>query len=82
MRKAIKGEKLTSREKRQLEDLKRIASFFPDYGKYTLIALATNGVGPSNLGKVLSKLSEGENEFYMALIDEEKRFIRTRKYWH
>jgi hypothetical protein len=29
-------------------------------------------VGPSNLGKVLSKLSEGENEFYMALIDEEK----------
>ncbi|WP_016731975.1 DEAD/DEAH box helicase [Saccharolobus islandicus] len=82
VRKAIKGEKLTSREKRQLEDLKRIASFFPDYGKYTLIALATNGVGPSNLGKVLSKLSEGENEFYMALIDEEKRFIRTRKYWH
>ncbi|WP_338600989.1 DEAD/DEAH box helicase [Sulfolobus tengchongensis] len=82
VRKAIKGDKLTNKEKRKLEQLKIVASFFPDYGKYTLIALVTNGVGPSNLGRVLSKLSEGENEFYMSLIEEERRFIKTRKYWH
>ncbi|BDB97616.1 DEAD/DEAH box helicase [Saccharolobus caldissimus] len=82
VREAIRGGKLRGPERKQLEMLKNIASLFSTYGKYALIALASNGIGPSNLGKVLSKLSEGEDKFYLAIMEEERKFIRTKKYWH
>ncbi|MEM3350264.1 MAG: DEAD/DEAH box helicase [Saccharolobus sp.] len=78
---SIKGERLKLPERKKLEALKVIASLFSSYGKHTFIALAANGVGPSNLGRILSKLSEGEDKFYLAIMEEEKKFLRTRKYW-
>ncbi|MEM3516074.1 MAG: helicase, partial [Saccharolobus sp.] len=81
IRSSIKGERLKLPERKKLEALKIIASLFSSYGKHTFIALAANGVGPSNLGRILSKLSEGEDKFYLAIMEEEKKFLRTRKYW-
>nr|WP_240931130.1 DEAD/DEAH box helicase [Acidianus sulfidivorans] len=81
IRKKIKGEKLKRNEIYKLEEMQKIASLFSRFGKNTFIALATNGVGPSNLGRVLSKSAEGEEKFYLALMQEEKRFLKYKKYW-
>ncbi|MFP3162821.1 MAG: DEAD/DEAH box helicase [Acidianus hospitalis] len=81
IRKVLKGEKLKRLESKKLEELRTISSLFSRYGKYAFVALAVPGVGPSNAGRVLSKLSDGEEKFYLALIEEEKKFLRNSKYW-
>ncbi|MBB5253031.1 DEAD/DEAH box helicase [Sulfurisphaera ohwakuensis] len=82
VKKAIKGEKLSKKELKKLEELKRISSFYSYYNKYVAIGLSAPGVGVTNISKALEKLREGEDKYYEALLDLERRFIRTRKYWH
>jgi ATP-dependent Lhr-like helicase len=79
--KNIKGKKLSKTEIKRLNELKIIASLFSQYKKYAFIALSVRGVGSTNLGRVLSKLSEGEGAFYQNLFDVEKKFLKNRKYW-
>lgn len=81
IKKAIKGEKLNKTERKKLEDLKLISDYYSNYSKYVAIGLSARGVGPHNIGKALSKLSEGENAFYEALLDEERKFLKYRKFW-
>ncbi|QKQ99816.1 DEAD/DEAH box helicase [Metallosphaera tengchongensis] len=81
IRKNIKGEKLTWKERRKLDDLNLISSLFSNYGKIAFVALAVRGVGPSNLGRIMRTLSQGEATFYQTLMEEERKFIRYRKYW-
>jgi ATP-dependent Lhr-like helicase len=81
VRKALKGYNLDKDEKKLLENVKKVASFFSSYGRNALIALATPGVGPSNIGRALIKLGEGEEQFYTALLEEERRFLKNRKFW-
>ncbi|AWR94516.1 DEAD/DEAH box helicase [Acidianus brierleyi] len=79
--KNIRGKKLSKTEMKKLKELKIIASLFSQYKKYALIALSARGVGSTNLGKALSKLSEGEESFYQNLFNVEKKFLKNRKYW-
>ncbi|MBW9141780.1 MAG: DEAD/DEAH box helicase [Candidatus Aramenus sp.] len=81
VRKAIKGEKMKRGEVKKLEELRTVASLFSQYKRSALMALAVRGVGPSNLGRALSRLSDGEEAFLKGLLEEEKRFLRNRKYW-
>lgn len=81
IQKNLKGEKLKKNEQYRLKELINIASLFSTYRKNAAIAIAVNGVGPNNLGRVLSKLSEGEEKFYQALMEEEKKFLKYKKYW-
>ncbi len=81
VKKAIKGHNLSKAEVKSLDNVRRVASLFSTYGKNALIALATPGVGPSNMGRVLSRVSDGEESFFLSLIDEERKFIKNRKFW-
>ncbi len=81
VRKTLRGEKLKGKENKKLREVKEVASYYPRFNKYVAIAIAARGVGPGNLGRVLSALDRGEDEFFKAILEEEKRFLRTRKYW-
>ena len=81
LRKAREGKKLSRKENKRLEVLKSIASMYSIYNKYVAIGLCAKGVGVNNLGKVLDKLKEGEDQFYEALLNEERKFLKNRKYW-
>ena len=81
VKKALKGEKISRKEQKRLEELKRISSLYVDYNKYVAIGLSAPGVGATNISKALEKLREGEDKFYEALLELERKFIRTRKYW-
>ncbi|BFH73448.1 DEAD/DEAH box helicase [Sulfurisphaera javensis] len=82
IKKALKGEKIPRKDMKKLEELKRISSYYSQYNKYVAIGLSAPGVGVSNIAKALEKLREGEDKYYEALLDLERKFIRTRKYWH
>ncbi|MCG2884508.1 MAG: DEAD/DEAH box helicase [Sulfolobales archaeon] len=81
VRKSLKGEKLKGAENRKLRELKATASYYPLFGKYVALAIAARGVGAGNLARVLAELDKGEEAFFKAVMEEEKRFLRTRKYW-
>ena len=81
VKKAIKGEKIPRKELKRLEELKRISSLYVDYNKYVAIGLSAPGVGVTNISKALEKVREGEDKFYETLLELERKFIRTRKYW-
>jgi len=82
VKKAIKGEKMARKEQKRLEELKRISSLYAEYNKFVAIGLSAPGVGVTNISKALEKVREGEDKFYEALLELERKFIRTRKYWH
>jgi ATP-dependent Lhr-like helicase len=81
VRKSLKGEKLKGAENRKLRELKATASYYPQFGKHVALAIAARGVGAGNLARVLAELDKGEEAFFKAVMEEEKRFLRTRKYW-
>ncbi|NON63552.1 DEAD/DEAH box helicase [Acidianus sp. RZ1] len=81
IRKNIKGQKLKRNEIKRLNELKTVSSLFSYYKKFAAIGISARGVGPGNLGRILRSLTQGEDKFYEAILEEEKKFLRTRKYW-
>ena len=62
-------------------ELFRIANLVMCYGKKAIYALNTYGVGVETATKILSKPYRNDEEFFSELLEAEKRFIRTRKFW-
>ncbi len=72
--------------RRRLEELDkkelfRIANLVMCYGKKAILALNTYGVGVETASRILAKPYRSEDEFLMELLEAEKRFIRTRRFW-
>lgn len=72
--------------RRKLEDytkseLFRIANLVMGYGKKAVYAMNTHGVGAENAARILSKFYPDEDSFFLELLEAEKRYIRTRKFW-
>ena len=51
------------------------------YGKKAAIAFSVRGVGVENAKRILARHFKDENEFFEALFDAEKTFIRNRRFW-
>ncbi len=72
--------------KRKLEEfskkeLFRIANLVMCYGKKAVYALNTYGVGADTASKILAKPFRSEKDFFAELLEAERRFIRTRRFW-
>jgi ATP-dependent Lhr-like helicase len=78
--KSLRGQKLNKVERKRLDELKHTADLFAQYKKYAAIGLVTNGVGPHNFPKIASKISEGIEKFFEALLQEERKFLKAKKY--
>ena len=87
LRKYKRGETLSRDEERKLRELNRKASLLLTYSmdglhKYAVEALMARGIGPRNLPRVMARLVDyGEREFYKAVLEEERKYAETRKYW-
>ncbi len=57
------------------------AELIHSYGKKALIALSVYGIGPATAERVLKRLHKAEDAFYLDLIEAQKAFIKTKKYW-
>lgn len=81
VKKRLKGKPLSEDEQKKLERIKRSADMVIVYGKKAIIALAGRGVGPQTAARVLARMHRTEDEFYKDILNAEREFIRTKKFW-
>lgn len=81
VKKKLRNGKLKGEEKLIYEEARKSATLVLTYGKAAVIALAARGVGPKTAVKIISKLPLGETEFYKAIIEAERNYLRTRMFW-
>ncbi len=75
------GKKLSKEEEKILERGIKTANLVINYGKQAIICLAGRGIGPATTNRILSRELKTENDFYKAILDAEKEFVRTREFW-
>ena len=75
------GKALTADENKRLGELLRSAGLVEAYGKKAVIALSVYGVGVETAARVLRNIRRDERLFFADLLDAQKQFIRTRRYW-
>lgn len=81
VKKLLKKKKLTKEEKGWKERLDRSAAVVSASGKRGVITLSAYGVGPTKASGILSRSHKTEEEFYAALLQAQKTFIRTKRFW-
>jgi ATP-dependent Lhr-like helicase len=79
--KRAKGAKLSHQEITKLKGAMKIASLLEAHGGKAAIALSTYGIGPASAARALRMLRREDRMFYMDLIEAQKNFIKTKKYW-
>jgi ATP-dependent Lhr-like helicase len=79
--KYVKKKKMKKDEEEEFKKLLSKATLFMAYGKKAAIAFSVRGVGVENAKRILARYFKDENEFFEALFDAEKTFIRNRRFW-
>lgn len=79
--KLYKKTRLSAQEKIWKDKLDKSAAVISASGKKGVIALSTYGIGPAKSVGVLGKKFATEDEFFAALLEAQKTFIRTKRYW-
>ncbi len=75
------GKRLDKEGKIIFAEVMKEAGLFSSYGGKAALALATYGIGPSSAARALLMHRKEESLFYKDLIEAQKQFIRTKKYW-
>ena len=81
IKKRMNGKRLGVREQKLLKEMMKYASLFDSYGGRAAIALSVYGVGPETASRTLLMLRREENLFLMDLLEAQKNYVRTKKYW-
>ncbi len=76
-----KGRELDFEERRKYREGHAALGVVSAYGRRGLLALETFGVGPATARRVLGRLHSTEDELVADLLEEQKRFLRTKGYW-
>jgi ATP-dependent Lhr-like helicase len=79
--KYVRKKKMNKAEEEEFKKLLGRATLFMTYGKKAAIAFSVRGIGVENAKRILSRYFKDENEFFEALFDAEKTFIRNRRFW-
>ncbi len=75
------GKKLSKDDKRIFKRGLESAKVVSAYGKRAVICMAARGVGPRAALRILNRTYKSEGAFYEAILEEEKKYMRTRKFW-
>jgi ATP-dependent Lhr-like helicase len=81
LRKRREGKELTDEELKELSQARRKADLVLSYGKQAVQALEVKGVGPETASRILGKMHQSEDEFYLDLLKAKIQFLRTREFW-
>jgi ATP-dependent Lhr-like helicase len=81
IKKKIKGSPLTVEEMRRFDGLEKISDLVIVYGPRAIKALAVRGIGPKTAARILRGMYETEKDFVKALLNAERQFIRTKRFW-
>ena len=59
----------------------RNANLVLSHGVLAVIALAARGVGPDVAAKIIRKSIDADVSFYRNILEEERRYTRTKRFW-
>jgi ATP-dependent Lhr-like helicase len=79
--KKLKKKELTKEELREFQNIRRSADLVLVYGKKAVLTLAGRGIGPQTAARILSMLQPTKEKLLKDILEAEKEFIRTKKYW-
>jgi ATP-dependent Lhr-like helicase len=79
--KRLAGKKLSEKEQEAYENMVKETGLVEAYGNRALIALSTYGIGLVSAARALRMLRRNKLQFYTDLIEAQKNFIRTKKFW-
>ena len=81
LQKRLKNNELTEEELKDLTYARHTADLILSYGRKAIIALEVRGIGPETAFRMLGKMHQKEDEFYMDLLKAKIQYLRTREYW-
>ena len=81
LRKRLKTREISEEELKQLTYARHTADLILSYGKKAIAALEVRGVGPETAFRILGKMHQKEEEFFMDLLKAKIQYLRTREYW-
>ena len=79
--KRLSGKKLGPIDYKAYGESLREASLVEAYGYRAIAALETYGIGLSTAARVLKLLRVGTSQFLVDLIEAQKTFVKTKRYW-
>jgi len=74
-------QELTEEERIALSRARRAADLVLSYGKRSVAALLTWGVGPQTAASILAKMHMQDEDFYADLLKAKLKYIQTRPFW-
>jgi ATP-dependent Lhr-like helicase len=81
IKKKIKGSELSPEEEKRYKSMEKISDLVIVYGPKAVKALAVHGIGPKTATRILRGMYSTERDFIKALLDAERQFIRTKRFW-
>jgi ATP-dependent Lhr-like helicase len=83
LQKKLKGGKknFTADEVKLKKELLRGAGLVQAYGRRAISALSVYGVGVETASRILQRLHRTEDLLFVDLLEAQKQFIRTKRYW-
>lgn len=81
VKKKIRNLGLTKEEEKQFERTRKTADLFLTYGKKAAYCLAGRGIGPETTIRILSKFHKNEEEIFKSILEAERNYLKTRRYW-
>jgi ATP-dependent Lhr-like helicase len=80
-KKKLNKKELSNEELKEFQNMRRSADLVLVYGKKAVIAMAGRGIGPQTAARILSMLQPTKEKFLRDILEAEKEFVRTKKYW-
>jgi len=68
-------------DRRRSKRVFRNANLVLSYGKTAAMASASRGLGPETASRAVGKLQRDELEFYRDILNAEKEYARTKRFW-
>jgi ATP-dependent Lhr-like helicase len=81
IKKKINGSELNFEEERRYRGLEKTSDLVIVYGPKAVKALAVRGIGPKTATRILRGMYDTEKDFVKALLNAERQFIRTKRFW-
>ena len=81
VKRKIAGKVLKEQQIKKYREAIREASLVEAYGSRALAAFSIYGIGTATAARVLRLLRKDHKQFIIDLIEAQKSFVRTKKYW-
>jgi ATP-dependent Lhr-like helicase len=79
--KRMKREKISPEEEELVIRAKRTADLILVYGKKAVLTLSARGVGAQTASRILAKMQPDEESLLRDILEAEKTYARTRRFW-